>query len=130
MFLSLLLAILPCFTALQPAAHRARLPVQHTDVRKRVTPLRAVALPPFDKPVCDMTNVELRKALSLLGVDRLDRMKFWLTGLTGKWFLATRKHELIQAGISRRAISTEPGHFCGRLSAASGKLSIAIRQAW
>jgi hypothetical protein len=100
MLLSLLLAILPCFTALQPAAHRARLPVQHTDVRKRVTPLRAVALPPFDKPVCDMTNVELRKALSLLGVDRLDRMKFWLTGLTGKWFLATRKHELIQAGIS------------------------------
>ena len=96
----LLLATLPCFTALQPAAHQARLPGHHTDVRKRVTTLCAVALPPFDKPVCNMNNVELRKALTLLGVDRLDRMKIWLTGLTGETFLATRKHELIQAGIS------------------------------
>jgi len=65
-----------------------------------VTTLCAVAFPPFDKPVCKHGNVELRKALTLLGVDRLDRMKFWLTGLTGETFLTTRKHELIQAGIS------------------------------
>ena len=96
----LLLGILPSYTPLQPAAHRAWLTGQHTDVRGRATTPRLVAIPPFDKPICDMSNRELRKVLSDFGVDRIDRIKFWWTGLTGKRFLATRKHELIQAGIS------------------------------
>jgi len=49
-----------------------------------------------------MSNGELRKALSDFGVNRIDRIKFWFTRLTGKDLLATRKHELIQAGISLR----------------------------
>ena len=95
-----LLGILPCYTPLQPAAPQAWLTGQHTDVRGRATNPRLVALPPFEKPVCDMSNGELRKALSDFGVDRIDRIKFWFTRLTGKQFLATSKHELIQAGIS------------------------------
>lgn len=95
-----LLGILPCYTPLQPAAHQAWLTGQHTNVRGRATTPRLVAIPPFDKPVCDMSNGELRKALSDFGVNRIDRIKFWFTRLTGKRFLATRKHELIQAGIS------------------------------
>jgi hypothetical protein len=97
-----LLGILPCYTPLQPAAHQAWLTGQHTNVRGRATTPRLVAIPPFDKPVCDMSNGELRKALSDFGVNRIDRIKFWFTRLTGKDLLATRKHELIQAGISLR----------------------------
>ena len=95
-----LLGIFPCYTPLQPAAPQAWLTGQHTDVRGRATNPRLVALPPFEKPVCDMSNGELRKVFSDFGVNRIDRIKFWWTGLTGKRFLATRKHVLLQAGIS------------------------------
>ena len=122
-----LLGILPCYTPLQPAAPQAWLTGQHTHVRGRATNPRLVAapereevtwasfgkysvpdharrneksLPPFEKPVCDMSNGELRKVLSKFGVNRIDRIKFWFTRLTGKRFLATRQHVLLQAGIS------------------------------
>lgn len=95
-----LLGIFPCYTPLQPAAPQAWLTGRHIDVRGRATNPRLVALPPFEKPVCDMSNGELRKVFSDFGVNRIDRIKFWFTGLTGKNFLATRKHVLLQAGIS------------------------------
>ena len=84
---------------LRPVVNLARLPGQPGFVARATAPY-AIALPPSSKPVCDMTSAELVKTLSLLNVGWRDCVRVRLSGLSGKTFLMTRKHELTQAGVS------------------------------